>query len=312
MGCLKMDISDQYFTALKVVKETSENVENTRAGSYRFGFNGMEADDEIAGVKNSYTAEYWQYDPRIGRRWNTDPVFKPWESRYATFSNNPVYYIDPLGLQSDEPNYANQPNEEDIETNIGEVVVKGKLSIWGRIKKSFRKLLTIDKKIEKQQNTSRRIKYRKNILTIDDPSSVDNPIPPDYVTNWKNEYEIDAPIWDVLKFKAFSMDFKYDYYSASSTISDYNDLEKEKNNSNKVTTEKDIEKNVNEQNRQVHGKMVKGPIYFIPSGEGGFGHSATKKWTIDSTGLIPEDSAKKYRHEILEGNPNDLRIIKDE
>ena len=260
MGCFKIDILDKKFTTLEVVKETSENVENTRAGSYRFGFNGMEADDEIAGVKNSYTAEYWQYDPRIGRRWNTDPVFKPWESRYATFSNNPVYYIDPLGLQSDESNYANQPNEEDIETNIGEVVVKGKLSIWGRIKKSFRKLLTIDKKIEKQQNTSRRIKYRKNILTIDDPSSVDNPIPPDYVTNWKNEYEIDAPIWDVLKFKAFSMDFKYDYYSASSTISDYNDLEKEKNNSNKVTTEKDIEKNVNEQNRQVHGK----PLLWIP------------------------------------------------
>ncbi|NQY09955.1 MAG: hypothetical protein HRT71_10645, partial [Flavobacteriales bacterium] len=44
--------------------------------SYRYGFNGQEKDDEIKGNGNSYTAQYWQYDPRLGRRWNTDPVVK--------------------------------------------------------------------------------------------------------------------------------------------------------------------------------------------------------------------------------------------
>jgi hypothetical protein len=65
--------------------------------TYRYGFNGMEKDDEIAGSGNSYTAEFWEYNPRIGRRWNIDPVVKPWESSYACFANNPTLYIDPRG-----------------------------------------------------------------------------------------------------------------------------------------------------------------------------------------------------------------------
>jgi len=28
-------------------------------------------------------AEFWEYDPRIGRRWNINPVGKEWESPYA-------------------------------------------------------------------------------------------------------------------------------------------------------------------------------------------------------------------------------------
>jgi hypothetical protein len=40
---------------------------------YRYGFNGQEKSDEIKGSGNSYTAEFWEYDPRLGRRWNMDP-----------------------------------------------------------------------------------------------------------------------------------------------------------------------------------------------------------------------------------------------
>ena len=43
---------------------------------YRFGFNGQELDNELSGKGNSYTAEYWQYDSRLGRRFNVDPVVK--------------------------------------------------------------------------------------------------------------------------------------------------------------------------------------------------------------------------------------------
>ncbi|MBN9381989.1 MAG: RHS repeat protein, partial [Chitinophagaceae bacterium] len=42
-------------------------------GKYRYGFNGQEKSDEIKGSGNSYTAEFWEYDPRIGQRWNLDP-----------------------------------------------------------------------------------------------------------------------------------------------------------------------------------------------------------------------------------------------
>lgn len=45
----------------------------------------------------SYTAEFWQYDARLGRRWNVDPEIKPWQSSYATLSNNPILMIDPFG-----------------------------------------------------------------------------------------------------------------------------------------------------------------------------------------------------------------------
>ncbi len=71
-------------------------------GGYRYGFNGQERDNEIAGEGNSYTAEYWQYDSRLGRRWNIDPVVKPHESPYATFANNPVMFIDPNGNNAKE------------------------------------------------------------------------------------------------------------------------------------------------------------------------------------------------------------------
>lgn len=66
------------------------------AGSgYRFGVNGQEKSTEIH--ENSFTAEYWEYDSRLGRRWNIDPVVKPFESSYATFANNPIWNIDTNG-----------------------------------------------------------------------------------------------------------------------------------------------------------------------------------------------------------------------
>jgi hypothetical protein len=64
---------------------------------YRFGFQGQERDDEIAGSGNSYTAEYWQYDTRLGRRWNLDPKPYPSISQYACFANYPIWFSDPFG-----------------------------------------------------------------------------------------------------------------------------------------------------------------------------------------------------------------------
>jgi RHS repeat-associated protein len=65
---------------------------------YRYGHNGQEKDDEI--FQGAYTAEYWEYDSRIMRRWNTDPITFPWQSTYACFNNNPIYFSDPSGAVS--------------------------------------------------------------------------------------------------------------------------------------------------------------------------------------------------------------------
>ncbi len=62
--------------------------------------NTQEKDNEIYGEGNSYSAEYWQYDARLGRRWNVDPVVKVHESPYATFANNPIWFVDPSGADT--------------------------------------------------------------------------------------------------------------------------------------------------------------------------------------------------------------------
>ncbi|MFN8714945.1 MAG: hypothetical protein ACK5Z2_19005, partial [Bacteroidota bacterium] len=65
------------------------------AGAYRYSMNGQEKEDDLgSGVT---TAEYWMYDAKLGRRWNVDPVIKPFRSGYDAFSNNPVNRVDPNG-----------------------------------------------------------------------------------------------------------------------------------------------------------------------------------------------------------------------
>ena len=73
------------------------------SANYRYAFNGMEVDNEVSGNGNSYTTEFRQYDPRLGRWKSLDPLMGkfPWMSPYVAFDNNPVYYTDPLGLCTD-------------------------------------------------------------------------------------------------------------------------------------------------------------------------------------------------------------------
>lgn len=64
---------------------------------YRFGYNGQEKDDEVAGVGNINTAMFWEYEVRLGRRWNRDIITTAAESPYATFKNNPILFNDVNG-----------------------------------------------------------------------------------------------------------------------------------------------------------------------------------------------------------------------
>ena len=80
---------------------------------YRFGFNGMEVDNEVSGIGNSYTTQFRQYDPRLGRWKSLDPLMSkfPWMSPYVGFDNNPIIYTDPYGLNVFQPNSDDGPNE---------------------------------------------------------------------------------------------------------------------------------------------------------------------------------------------------------
>ena len=64
---------------------------------YRYGFNSQENDDEAKGYGNVMGAEFWEYDTRIGRRWNIDPKPMTGVSPYSAFNNNPILFSDPLG-----------------------------------------------------------------------------------------------------------------------------------------------------------------------------------------------------------------------
>ena len=69
---------------------------------YRYAYNGMEQDNEVKGNGNSYTTEFRQYDPRLGRWLSLDPLMSmfPWMSPYVAFDDNPIYYTDPYGLSA--------------------------------------------------------------------------------------------------------------------------------------------------------------------------------------------------------------------
>src|SRR5262249_57295340 len=65
--------------------------------AYRYGFSGLERDDEIRGAGNSYYANARLFDPRIGRWLSPDPIEIADVSPFIGFSNNPVRYPDPPG-----------------------------------------------------------------------------------------------------------------------------------------------------------------------------------------------------------------------
>ena len=73
------------------------------AGDYRYGFNGMEKDQsgEFGGL--TYTTEFRQYDPRIGRWLSLDPMMSRFadQSPYNFVFNQPINSVD---INGDCPN----------------------------------------------------------------------------------------------------------------------------------------------------------------------------------------------------------------
>ena len=71
---------------------------NWEGGSeYRYGFNTQEQDDEVYGNGNLNSAIFWEYDTRLGRRWNVDPKVNLSISSFACFSNSPISVSDIYG-----------------------------------------------------------------------------------------------------------------------------------------------------------------------------------------------------------------------
>jgi len=93
LGCLKLTYHKE--PVLKVISSkkelTSKKSASNLRSAYRYGFQSQERDDEIKGAGNSYNYKYRMHDPRLGRFFAVDPLFRkyPYNSPYA-FSENRV------------------------------------------------------------------------------------------------------------------------------------------------------------------------------------------------------------------------------
>jgi RHS repeat-associated protein len=74
---------------------------NGSTGDYRYGFNGMEKDDEVKGEGNSLDFGARIYDSRIGRWLSLDPLARkyPSISDYSSMAGNPILFKDPDGRE---------------------------------------------------------------------------------------------------------------------------------------------------------------------------------------------------------------------
>jgi len=75
------------------------------SGSYRYGFNGKENDNEVKGQGNQVDFGARIYDPRLGRWLSTDPDKRGWYNPYQSFGNNPVLFKDPDGRWQTDGHY---------------------------------------------------------------------------------------------------------------------------------------------------------------------------------------------------------------
>ena len=69
--------------------------------TYRYGFQGMEKDNELKGEGKSYITQARLFDPRVGRWMSTDPVFNASSSSYVGLGNNPIILVDIFGTEEE-------------------------------------------------------------------------------------------------------------------------------------------------------------------------------------------------------------------
>ena len=75
------------------------NERSKNGGKYRYGFNGMEGDNEVSGNGNSYDFGARMLNPRVGRFMSLDVyAYKyPDLSSYTFVANSPLVFVDPDG-----------------------------------------------------------------------------------------------------------------------------------------------------------------------------------------------------------------------
>src|SRR5690554_477187 len=110
MGCKKLTYNET-LSPLKVVCSNLNISGISCVGSYRYGFQGQEMDDEIKGEGNSVNYKFRMHDPRVGRFLSIDPLAPnyPWNSPYAVSENRVLDGIELEGLEWQPVNEKGDP-----------------------------------------------------------------------------------------------------------------------------------------------------------------------------------------------------------
>jgi len=153
--------------------------------SYRYGFNGMERDDEVKGEGNSYDFGARIYDSRIGRFLSTDPLHKttPYNSPYLFANNSPIYFIDFNG----ESGVATMTNEINKTTGNPILRVESNIHLYGAL---------ATKAISAQIQTELNCEYNNNndYFTYTSQEGVVYDVVFEFKVDVINESEVDAGI----------------------------------------------------------------------------------------------------------------------
>ncbi len=88
--------------------------------AYRYGFQGQELDNEIKGEGNSVNYKYRMHDPRVGRFFAVDPLFRdyPHNSPYAFSENRVIDGIELEGLEWEIAGKSINPDTGKIDYSI--------------------------------------------------------------------------------------------------------------------------------------------------------------------------------------------------
>ncbi len=134
--------------------------------SFRFGFNGMEADDEVKGDGNSYDFGARMLDPRLGRWLTIDALSSkyPYLSPYSSNGDNPLIYKD---INGDYLDPANQDAQEFIDKTADKFAKAFTFEPYGKDES----ILTIKENFDSFKQFTKHLK--KQAVTLTDAEQLD-------------------------------------------------------------------------------------------------------------------------------------------
>ena len=157
---------------------TQKNTAIKLNGGYRYGFNGMESDDEVKGNNNSYDFGARIYDSRVGRWLSGDSKFRfyPDLAPYVFVANNPLLFIDPDGNVIVDPKTKRPVVKMDGEWVQVKEDALGERTYLPVSKKFVEQTKPVLDVMEKSEVGASNIAYMQSIPTLVtiDPSAPDN------------------------------------------------------------------------------------------------------------------------------------------